>query len=402
MLTEDDGARGDGTVRRCRRLLVAACAGLLMVGVTACGEDSSDSGGGTSAGTDGGAETASGVAEAEELLREAEKPVQFEPPGEPFDTSGLGGKKIWYISYSQSIPYEVRLTDGLAEAAESVGAEATAFDGKFDVTQYGRGLEQAVQANADVIILGGIEPKLVAPGIKAAKKAGIPVIATDTQDPGAVQPPHEGVVATATHSYSIPAKMEAQFVVADSKGEAKVIFLKSSDLGNISDISEKAFTEEMARLCSECEVEVVDVPGAQWDQLTTKTASLLRRNPDVNYYVPFLDGMVPLSIPGVTSAGAGDRVKIVSFNASDAPMAELAKGNIVAADVGNPNVLQGWGVADQAFRVIAGEEPVDDIGMPFRIFTERNIDDIDLDAPESEWYGVGDFESDYKQLWGVQ
>ena len=61
------------------------------------------------------------------------------------------------------------------------------------------------------------------------------------------------------------------------------------------------------------QVQVVDVPTSQWSQLTPKTASLIRANPNANYFVPDFDGEVIFMVPGVTSANAQSKVKLVSF-----------------------------------------------------------------------------------------
>lgn len=384
------------------RVLVAIAAALAALALAACG---GDSGGGSDEPVGDGGTTANnnpGVEEARELVAVAEQPIEWQPPGEPFDATAASGKSIWYISYNLAIPFEQRMLDGMKAGAEAVGASATGFDGKSDVSEYSRGLEQAIRANADVIILGGIEPKLVEPALAEAERQGIPVIAGTSQDPG---PPLDdypaAIVAVATHSYSEPGRMMAQFIVSDSDGEAEIIFLKSSDLGMISQLAEEGFTEELERLCDNCSFEVIDVPGAQWSQLSTKAASMVRSNPDVNYLVPFLDGMVPLALPGLASAGAKGKVRVVSFNASQAVMKEIENG-AVAADVGNPNTLEGWAFADQALRLLSDQPPVEDIGIPFRLFTENNVGELDLNGDESAWYGDIDFITEYKKLWGVE
>jgi ribose transport system substrate-binding protein len=49
---------------------------------------------------------------------------------------------------------------------------------------------------------------------------------------------------------------------------------------------------------------------------------------------------------------------------------------------------------------MSDEAPLEDQGVDLRLFDESNVGDIDLSAPESEWYQV-DFESVYKSAWGI-
>jgi ribose transport system substrate-binding protein len=146
----------------------------------------------------------------------------------------------------------------------------------------------------------------------------------------------------------------------------------------------------------------MNVPSGQWNTLQTKTASLIRANPDVNYIVPDFDGMVIFALPGVHSAGAQGKVKIVSFNATPSVMKALKNKDVVAAETGGPNLLQGWAFADQALRVAAGYPPLPDIGIKDRLFTTDNINSINLDSQESTWYGEGNYAAAYKKLWGVK
>jgi ribose transport system substrate-binding protein len=353
----------------------------------------------------GGAPTTSPAAttDGHQLVLDAEKALDsWQPTGTPFDASKAKGKSIWYVSLNLSIPFEQVMVQGMTEGAATVGATVTGFDGKSQASEFTRGIQEAIQAKAGVIFLGGIEPTLVEPAIQAAKDAGIPVIAANTQDPGPPRADYPaGIVGIATHSFSEPGRVEADFIADDSKGNANVIFIESSDIGTISGLERDAFTNELKRLCATCKTQTVDVPSSQWNNLTPRTSSLIAANPDANYLVPVFDGMVIFMVPGVTSAGAESKVKIVSFNATPSVMEDLKQGNVVAAETGGPNLLQAWGFADEALRVLAGVPPLNDIGVPNRLFVPSNVAGLDLQMPEWSWYGNLDFQNKYKALWGV-
>ena len=350
-----------------------------------------------------GLSPAAGIAEAKKLVTQYEQPPKWAPPGTPFDASKAKGKSIWYVSLSLSIPFEKYMLQGIQQGAASVGAKGVGFDGKFSAAEGSRGIEQAIQAKASVIMVGGFEPSLVGPALNDAQKAGIPVIMANVQDPGPPRKDYPSAVkAFATHSFSWPGKVEADFVTADSNGKANVLFLSTSDIPNITTPMKVAFQKELARVCPGCKVKVIDVPSGQWNTLQTKTPSLIRANPDANYIIPDFDGMVIFALPGVHSAGATGKVKIVSFNATPSVMKALKNKDVVVAETGGPNLLQGWAFADQALRVAAGVKPLPDIGIEDRLFTASNINSINLGAEESTWYGEGDYVAAYKKLWGVK
>ncbi len=374
--------------------VLAGAVSLVLV-ATACGGSTSSQ----------PANSASGakIAEAQQLLHQAEQPItNWQPPGPAFDASKARGKTIFYITNSFSIPFESFMLQGLKEGAATVGATVIGFDSNFSAAQASRGMGEAVQSKADVIMLDAFVPTLLAPAIDQAQKAGIPVLTSNTQESGPMLPGYPpGIVGSQTHPFALPGKDEADFVVQDSKGNANVMYITSSDVPVIADVNKNAFVGELQRLCPACKSQVVDVPTSQWSTLASKTSSFIAANPAVNYYVPVFDGMVIFMVPGVISANAQSRVKIVSFNASPSVMQNLKDKNVVAADAGGPNLLQGWAFADEGFRVLAGQKPLDDLGIPTRIFDASNINTIDLSQQESLWYGPLDYQAKYKKLWGV-
>jgi len=374
--------KGLKTFAVCSCLLLAAC-------------------GGTTSAPSGTA--SANVSEAQSLAKKAVAPISsWQPAGQSFDASKAKGKSMFYISVSLSIPFEQYMLQGMKEGAAIVGATAVGFDAKSSVAEATRGVGEAIQAKAGVIFIDGFPPTLLAPAIAQAKAAGIPVLTANSQEAGPLLPGYpDGVVGSATHSFATPGKIEADWIVADSKGNANIIYLRSADVPVITDSEKDAFVNELNRLCSSCKVQVVDVPTSQWSQLTPKTASMIRANPNVNYFVPDFDGEVIFMVPGVTSANAQSKVKIVSFNATPSVMQNLKQRYVVAAETGGPNLLQGWAFADEGLRVLSGQQPLNDLNIPTRLFDATNIESIDLSLQESEWYGVGDYRAKFKRQWGV-
>ena len=374
--------KGLKTFAVCSCLLLAAC-------------------GGTTSAPSGTA--SANVSEAQSLAKKAVAPISsWQPAGQSFDASKAKGKSMFYISVSLSIPFEQYMLQGMKEGAAIVGATAVGFDAKSSVAEATRGVGEAIQAKAGVIFIDGFPPTLLAPAIAQAKAAGIPVLTANSQEAGPLLPGYpDGVVGSATHSFATPGKIEADWIVADSKGNANIIYLRSADVPVITDSEKDAFVNELNRLCSSCKVQVVDVPTSQWSQLTPKTASMIRANPNVNYFVPDFDGEVIFMVPGVTSANAQSKVKIVSFNATPSVMQNLKQRYVVAAETGGPNLLQGWAFADEGLRVLSGQQPLNDLNIPTRLFDATNINSIDLSLQESEWYGVGDYRAKFKRQWGV-
>jgi ribose transport system substrate-binding protein len=345
----------------------------------------------------------SGVAQAKAWVAQLEKPVSKGPPGPNFNASSLKGKKVWFVSLALSINYSQQVTRGVEEAGKALGLKIKTFDGKFSPAEVSRGIQLAVQDKADAIIVHSLPPAVVAPAITRAHAAGVKIIAAEIQNPG---PPLPGtpktVDAIAGHSYSVPTKTMASEVVADSNGKANVIFLSANDIGPGSKQGTATFVSTMHKLCPSCKVQVTDAPVAQWSGLTTRIASILRSNPQINYVVPIFDGMAVYLVPGIRSAGAQNRVKIVSGDATASVLSNVKSHNVVIGDVGQPNVWTGWAIVDQTARVLSGQKPLPDVGIPYRLFTAKNVGNLDLKGDPTNWYGKVDFRGDYKRIWGVR
>ena len=126
------------------------------------------------------AAAAGGVAEAEAAVAKASAAPTFAPPAGvgSVDFTALKGKKVAIVNLVKAVPILTQWEDEITSALKGSGIELTSVDGKFDPNEWGRGIEQAVAAKADLIFLLGVPPNAVAPQIAEAKKAGIPVLAS--------------------------------------------------------------------------------------------------------------------------------------------------------------------------------------------------------------------------------
>jgi ribose transport system substrate-binding protein len=350
-------------------------------------------------------EVAATLAEVEADVEALRDPVAFQAPGPPLDVGDqLQGRTIYFVANGLNFPFVQNMLRGLENAAELVGMEVIAVDGAGQVSEAARLIEQGVGRGVDVIIDEGFPSEQLSEPIRAAQEAGIPVIEFGQGTPQL--PPEElrefGVTAWATFCYTCAGTQMAQYAVLDTGGQVNGLIYNVPGI-SVSPQMTQSITEELERLCPEtCSVEVVDAPLDQWSTLLpSQTSSTLERNPDLNYLFPLFDSMIAQIEPAIAEKGAEDRVRIISYNATLRTMQLVGGGDLVAADIGNPQEWIGWAFVDQAIRLLLGEEPLADENIPNRLFDDTNIDTIDLEAPEATWYGA-DFECGYRELWGFE
>jgi ribose transport system substrate-binding protein len=395
-----------GAVFRHGRLAALATAGALAcASLAACGSDSgstsksdsSSSSAGAAAGADTGSSGAN-VAEAKKRLEAALATPQWEAPGPAFDASKARGKKVMYIGVDNSIPIIQTILKAVREAGSKFGLKVDEFDGKGQVSEFNRGIQTAISQKYDAITVLAIPSPIIKAALADAKKAGIPVIQIQEHDAGA--PLADGVAAAVSFCYSCAGRLIADYVIADSDGEAEGTIFVSKDVSNGQD-EEGGMRKEFEELCPKCKFESQNVAVADWQKrIPTLTRSILTSKPNTKYLLPLYDSMTVPMIPAVVQAGKQGQVKIATWNATPSVVQEMGRGNVVSFDVGGANVWFGWGLADQLFRVLNGEPPVKDTKIPNRAFTRENLKTIDLKKDESTWYGDVDFRAEYSKLWG--
>src|SRR5262249_60425571 len=106
-------------------------------------------------------------------------------------------------------------------------------------------------------------------------------------------------------------------------------------------------------------------PLAQWSTLLPSlTTSAIHSDPKVNYLLPLFDAMFALIRPAVIQTGATG-VKMVSYNATLPGMQDLKKGTqLVSGDVGGAPAWVGWGMMDQAVRLLTGHKALKSEKIP--------------------------------------
>jgi ribose transport system substrate-binding protein len=377
--------------------LLAALLVVAVLGVVACGDDESDTGGGD-AGGGAAAEPSSAVpAEVTDRLAQYSEVPEFKAPGPAFDASSIAGKHVFNIPISSAIPFIQTIDDSMAKVAKEYDLKFTEFTNEGKPADWARGIEQAVNQKADIIVLQGApEPRILQPQLKAAKEAGIPVVATHWFDVSQEIPPN--VTANVPVDFTTGARLEADWVIADSEGKANALVIGSSDAPP-SEPMMKAIQEEFDTHCPDCKLEIVDVPVPDWATKTQTTVqSALVEDPTIDYVIPFVDGMAPFATAAIKAAGKTDKVKIATMNGTPGVLKMIQDEDVVAMDVGESLDWVAWANMDQAMRILAGEDPVENENMPLRVFTADNVDEAGTPPAANEGYGEAYLDG-YTELW---
>jgi ribose transport system substrate-binding protein len=339
---------------------------------------------------------ADGLADAKAEVEKAMAKPQFIAPGSAFDISKLKGKHVWIITSTMAVPFVATIAHGVEAAAKVAGIETSLFDGKGDVSEWNRGMAQAVSQHADGIISVGASPELMKGPTGDALKANIPVVDAVTADKTAPLVP--GTFSHVSISFYHSGQLQADYAIAKSDGKAHVLILGDNEFpGEVSRV--EGMQKEFSTKCPDCAVTVQDTQvGNLGVKLGQLAQTLLRRSPDITMVLPTYDAQAIYVVPAIKAANFSNAVEVIGSDAVPSNLDWIRQGNVQIADVGEPEVWLGWAALDEVARGMLGLPAVDE-QIPLRLFAKDNIKSLSND--ENELFG-GDYAAQYGKLWGLK
>ncbi|WP_179266145.1 sugar ABC transporter substrate-binding protein [Asanoa hainanensis] len=342
-------------------------------------------------------DSAAGIAEAQKIIDQYRNPPAWQGPNDPVQIGSLAGKKVTYISVSNSIPVLKYWSDKLTGLLQQYGGvQMTVIDAKGSVDEANKGFEQAIAQKADAIVFQALPPALFQAQITKAKAAGIKVISANTGVPGKVD---GGQDAEIGFDYVKVGQLIGDWMVVDSQGKGKGLVVSSDDVP-ASQPQAQATLGEVKRLCPDCDVSMKDVQIPQWQtSVPTLFQTTINSDPDRKYLLPLYDGQALPGLGAIRTAGAGSKVTVGAFNATPGIVEQLkdpASG--LKLDIGGHNEWWAYAAADQIFRVLSGAAPIANYQIGLRIFDTSNAELIQ-GSDEFAWYGASDYKTKFPALW---
>jgi ABC-type sugar transport system substrate-binding protein len=372
-----------------RRALVAVAAVPLML-LAAC------AGGGSADAAAPGSATAAADAQAanERLAPYREQPTAITVT-EPLTQKPPTGKKVYWLEGNiQSI---LPLTGGFREATAALGWQLTVLT--YDPTGPqgpGAAMLQAVQGGADYIAVSGQTADILGPALDAAKAAGIPVIDLFSTDEA--KGAENGIyVNIGSQEFSKrSSSVLKDFVVNDSGGDGKVLFVNVPDFAILRIIAEEV-AQGYPRDCPGCELSTLDISTQEMAAGGAASAivSRLQADPGIEY-VQVSIGDLATGLPeALESAGLADKVKIVGSVPNQEQLQSLIDKKAAAYTVfGRPEAA--WMAVDAMTRLSVGMDvdPQEHVFVPLWLLNPANVP-----TPAQDYAGTAGHADQFKKLW---
>jgi ribose transport system substrate-binding protein len=321
---------------------------------------------------------------------------KFEAPGEAFDAAAcMKDKSIVTIPASSAVPFIKTIQATMSQVAKDVGFNLKVWENQGQPTQWVQGFDFAINNKYNLVdLLAGADPRFLEPQVKAAKAAGLEVVASHLT--GYEQPLPGGVNAVVPIDYKRAGALLADWAIWKTDGKANAIVIGINDVLS-TDSMMSGIKEEFAK-CSACKFTYVNVTIPEMATKTqTNTQAALTGDPSVNFVIPIYDVLTQWVVPAITITGRTGKVKVATFNGTPFAIGMVQEGKI-DLDVGENLDWIGRAVIDAEMRMLCGLPEVKDPKIPLLIFDKSNADTAGKPPQVSTGYGDA-YIAGYRGLW---
>lgn len=371
----------------------------VSLGLVACGSSDSTQTGGTS-----GKETnRSEAIDYHKQLEQAYEGTYELPTGGPVNPPK--GKNIWVVSVGQSVEATQIDTAAMREASGALGWTVHVFDGEFEPSRYLTGVEQAIAAKADGIILLVVDCKLVKSGVEQAVAAGIPVVGAQAQDckPGLFTYNLEFAGNADYREWLADdfGGIQAKWLVGKTNGQAKTIVTEETD-ADAAIVTYEGIVDVYDE-CPGCEiVDTVTFVGTEFGPpLQEKIEQSLIQHPEANSFIAAYDAVMTGGGGAAALRGSGRLNEILAMGGEgSAPAIDLIyQESGLDACSGLSLDWEGYGSIMGLARIFAGQDPYrGNSGLGAQACDREH----NLPAKGETYQPPFDFRTAYRKLWGLE
>lgn len=381
-------------INRWRRGVAVLAAAMLSLGLAACAGSSDNA---ASSGSAGSADQSKYQA----TLNDWYKGTYKEPAGPA--VKAPSGKNVWLIEASLGSDYATRGVAAAQQAAGKAGWNVHVFDAKYDPTQMLTGIQQAVVAKADGIILVAVDCPTVKNAIVQAKAANIPVVGIETRE---CSPPLLSHVVTYSKRESFAdmtldwGGAQAAWVIAKTQGKAKVVMDTETDQWT-TQLSSQGIRREIAK-CPGCSVagDATFVGTDLGPALQQKIQQVLVQHPDATAFIPAYDVVMTQS-GGAQALQAAGRLRSLAVGGGEgtaAAIEQIRNGTGEQACAGQSTEWEIYSAFDAMIRIFLKQDPnAVDTGNGVQVCDkEHNM------PPAGQPYTPPvDFRAAFLKMWGL-
>ncbi|MFR9791103.1 substrate-binding domain-containing protein [Streptomyces sp. MB22_4] len=261
-------------------------------------------------------------------------------------------------------PFFVQIRSGAQAEAKKLGVDLTVTDAQNDASQQANQLQNFTSSGLDAIIVNPVDSDAASNSVKAADKAGIPVIAVDR---GVNKADVDALVASDNIAGG---ELAAKTIAEKLGGKGKIVILQGQAGTSAARERAQGFADGLKAYPG---IKVVAQQPADFDR--TKgldvMSNLLQAHPDVQGVIAANDEMALGAIKALGSK-AGTSVPVVGFDGTPDGLNAVKAGTLYASVAQQPTQL-GRIAVDNALRASQGKKVEQVVKVPVKVVTKDNV-----------------------------
>lgn len=242
-------------------------------------------------------------------------------------------------------PFFVDLKEGAEEAAAQLGLTLIATDAQNDANRQLSSVEDLISRGVNILVINPVDSSAVVPAIRAANKAGVPVITVDRGADG-------GTVVSHVASDNVAGgKMAGEFIIKLLGGKGKVVELEG--IPGTSAARDRG-TGFNAAIAPYGDIKVVAKQEAGFDRARGMSVmeNILQAQPEIDAIFAHNDEMALGALTAIRASGRD--IIVVGFDATDDAVKAVEEGRMAATVAQKPREM-GKIAVEAALQVLKGE-----------------------------------------------
>jgi ribose transport system substrate-binding protein len=300
-------------------------------------------------------------------------PAEARTEAAPPKGTTTGGGTIGLSVLTMNNPFFKEIADSMAAEAGKHGYDVVAVSGDFDVAKQQNQVKDFIVKQVAAIVLCPCDSKAIAPAIKEANEAGIPVF---TADIACLDKTVDVVAHIATDNYQ-GGKLAADAVVEALDGKGTVAILDHAVVESVM-LRTKGFRERLAEHNREAgnDVKIVATLPGGGDKAPSLQAAqdLIQAHPDLDAIFAINDPSALGARAALESAGKADQVKIVGFDGQPEGKQAIQDGKIYADPIQYPDQI-GLKTVETIIAYMNGEKVEPEILIPTTLYRKADADE---------------------------
>ncbi|AYN41254.1 transporter [Streptomyces dangxiongensis] len=261
-------------------------------------------------------------------------------------------------------PFFVQIRTGAQAEAERLGIDLTVTDAQNDASQQANQLQNFTSSRLGAVIVNPVDSDAAGNSVKAADRAGIPVIAVDR---GVNKASVDALVASDNVAGG---ELAAKTIAEKLGGSGRIVILQGQAGTSAARERAQGFANGLKAYPG---IRVLAQQPADFDR--TKgldvMSNLLQAHPDVQGVVAANDEMALGAIKALGSR-AGRSVQVVGFDGTPDGLTAVKDGTLYASVAQQPAQL-GRTAVDNALKAVRGKKVEPMVKVPVKVVTKDNV-----------------------------